>query len=197
MGTAMPLATTKEVMIQVDWSVEAPRLPAMVGKVAKDGVGDHDVANVFRQHAMAGEEPPAGVQMLLVRALEGAFGAGEALIQQFDELGACFHGAGAKLVACRIFEVQLIAFDHEGDPGRHRGNERGKISQRHGLLVRFPVIAPLGHAVEHFAVQRRLLLKLLQEKLLQFHLVLQSGFCYESKSKNSFMTRSVIIQKRK
>src|SRR5580693_1921036 len=31
MGTAMPFATTKEVMIQVDWSVEAPRLPAMVG----------------------------------------------------------------------------------------------------------------------------------------------------------------------
>jgi hypothetical protein len=30
-GTPMPLATTKEVMIQVDWSVEAPRLPAMVG----------------------------------------------------------------------------------------------------------------------------------------------------------------------
>ena len=27
----MPLATTKEVMIQVDWSVEAPRSPAMVG----------------------------------------------------------------------------------------------------------------------------------------------------------------------
>src|ERR1700742_2625191 len=27
----MPLATTNEVMIQVDWSVEAPRLPAMVG----------------------------------------------------------------------------------------------------------------------------------------------------------------------
>ena len=27
----MPLATTKEVMIQVAWSVEAPRLPAMVG----------------------------------------------------------------------------------------------------------------------------------------------------------------------
>src|ERR1700712_2800348 len=30
-GTPMPLATTKEVMIQVDWSVEAPRLPAIVG----------------------------------------------------------------------------------------------------------------------------------------------------------------------
>src|SRR4029078_9735808 len=27
----MPLATTKEVIIQVDWSVEAPRFPAMVG----------------------------------------------------------------------------------------------------------------------------------------------------------------------
>ena len=32
MGTPIPLATTKEVMIQVDWLVEAPRSPAMVGK---------------------------------------------------------------------------------------------------------------------------------------------------------------------
>ena len=57
------------------------QLSAVVGQMAEDGVGDHDVTSAFREHAIAGDQPPAIEQVLLVRAFQCALRLGGAIGQ--------------------------------------------------------------------------------------------------------------------
>src|SRR5947199_370607 len=62
-------------------------------------------------------------------------------------------------------DVGVVLSDHRRGPARHGGHEPCRISQRHRLLVRLPVVLPLRNGLQHAARPGRLPLQFSQQQL--------------------------------
>ena len=144
-------------------------LAAVVGEMAKDGVGDRDASRILRYGIAAHFESPGLREMFVSGGLERAAGVGYGFIQAGEEVGFGRERLGAKFGTFRAIEVELVAIDDEGDPADHAGDYGSKVAELHGARVRFEVAVAFRDALDSFAGGGGFTVELSEEVVLEDH----------------------------
>src|SRR4051812_39874567 len=127
----MPLATTKEVMTQVAWSVEAPRLPAMVGSETLAMVVSSTCMKVpsARARAVTASLPPLSGASAISSATTESSGAVTSRLTLAGSLGRPVGGDDAGDQGVGLCQDGVIG------PGPHGGADRGVGDGRTRLVA--------------------------------------------------------------
>jgi uncharacterized membrane protein YeaQ/YmgE (transglycosylase-associated protein family) len=78
----------------------------------------------------------------------------------------------AEFRAAGGIDVELVHVDHHVEPRRNVGDDGGERAQRHGLIVRLPVVLAFGNAFQSFANADCFPVEFSEQKFSDFHRVL-------------------------
>src|SRR5215204_6870779 len=96
--------------------------------------------------AIEQQVPPGLLEPFTGRCLKGGPRLRDCLVEGAHQLVRRREGLGR--VLARRSEVELVLCQHRHDPAGHDGYQPGERAERHGLLVRLPVVLPFGDALQ-------------------------------------------------